>query len=160
MINLRHIQLIAAVAFAFVVGCGRDAGEAEKAAAEPTPAAVEPAPAAELTEPKTAMELLKDPDFRPKLDASAAERRRLLSIRARITERMETLIAEAKSRLGTEDEAVLKVELEKNPEWNSLYRRCEDVNQALHEQRRKITGELSRRMNPRRNEKTSEKISK
>ena len=59
---------------------------------------------------------------------------------------MQAKIADAKARLGTEDEAVLKVELEKDAEWNSLYSRVEDLNKALEDERRRAMAIVRQRL--------------
>ena len=59
---------------------------------------------------------------------------------------MQAKIAAAKERLATEDEAVLKAELEKDPEWNSLYKRVEDLNTALEDERKRAEAVVRNRI--------------
>ena len=59
-----------------------------------------------------------------------------LATRRKLVAQMEEKIAAAKERLGTDDEAVLKVELEKDPEWNSLHARVVDILTALEDNRK------------------------
>ena len=111
----------AAMALAGLVGCSR---EVEKPAESP----------------------LKDPAFRAKLTEQAQERDALASARGAIVERMTAMIEAKKKELGTDDEAKLKAALEKDPEWNELYRRCEDANTAIREQRRRTAVVVRERM--------------
>ena len=127
-LTLRQIgTLAAAAALAWLVGCSR---ESEK------PAAAEPAP-----EP-----VMKDPAFRAKLTAQAKERSALASARGRIVAKMTEMIEAKKKELGTDDEAKLKAALEKDPEWNELYKRCEEANTAIREQRRRTAAAVRERM--------------
>ena len=172
MIDKKLIAVVSLLSLAAVIGCEREPSPSAAVAAAPTnpPSAVVEQPAAspvanevkEVVAPakgKTAMELMQDEDFRREMDAANSDRRKLMKIRLAIVDRMQAKIDAAQERLGTTDEAVLKVELEKDPEWNSLYRRCEDVNQALSERRHQFVAEMSRRMNPKRVAK-KQKISK
>lgn len=126
-IALRQIGLFAAAAaLAAAVGCTR---EAEKPAA-----AVPGAP------------FMKDPAFRAKLDGQSKERSALVAARGRVVARMEEMIEAKKRALGTADEAKLRAELEKDPEWNELHRRCEDANTAIKEQRRRTAAAVCEHM--------------
>ena len=123
-LTLRQIgTLTAAIALAGLVGCSR---EAEKPA-EPEP-------------------VLKDPAFRAKLTEQAKERKALASARGKVVERMVEMIEAKKKELGTDDGAKLKAALEKDPEWNELYKRCEDANTAIREQRRRAAAVVRERM--------------
>ena len=129
MTNLAMKQIglfAAAIALAALAGCTR---EAEKPAA------------AEAAQP-----VMKDPAFRAKLTAQAKERSALAAARGRIVAKMTEMIEAKKKALGTDDEAKLKAELEKDPEWNELYRRCEEANTAIREQRRRTAAAVRERM--------------
>ena len=106
---MKQIGLFAAaIALAALAGCTREAEQ---------PAAAE-----------AAQPVMKDPAFRAKLTAQAKERSALAAARGRIVAKMTEMIEAKKTALGTDDEAKLKAELEKDPEWNELYRRCEEAN--------------------------------
>ena len=126
-LTLRQIgTLTAAAALAAFAGCSR---EAEKPAAGEPPSPV-----------------MKDPAFRAKLTTQAKERAALASARGKIVARMTEMIEAKKKELGTDDEAKLKVALEKDPEWNELRKRCEDANTAITEQRRRTAAVVRERM--------------
>ena len=91
---------------------------------------------------------MKDTAFRGKLDELRAEQRDLLRARERVVAEMKAKVDAAKSRLKTDDEKLVKAELEKDPEWQSLYKRCVDANTALDEQRRRTLGEVRGRIAP------------
>lgn len=127
-LTMRQIGLFAAaLALAAPVGCSR---EAEK-------------PAASTPE---AQPVMKDPAFRAKLTEQAKERGALAAARGGIVAKMAEMIEAKKKALGTGDEAKLKAELEKDPEWNELCRRCEDANTAIREQRRRTAAAVRERM--------------
>ena len=91
---------------------------------------------------------MKDTAFRGKLDELRAEQRDLLQARERVVAEMKAKVDAAKARLKTDDEKLVKAELEKDPEWQSLYKRCVDANTALDEQRRRTLGEVRGRILP------------
>ena len=51
-----------------------------------------------------------------------------------------------KALISAEDEAKLKAALEKDPAWNELYRRCQDVNTAIGENRRETMAAVRERL--------------
>ena len=85
---------------------------------------------------------------RGKLTELRGERNDLLARRAKVVAEMKAKVDAAKARLKTDDEKLVKAELEKDPEWQSLYKRCVDANTALDEQRRKTLGEVRGRITP------------
>ena len=124
---MKQIGLFAAaIALAALAGCTREAEQ---------PAASE-----------EAQPVMKNPAFRAKLTAQAKERSALAAARGRIVAKMTEMIEAKKKALGTDDEAKLKAELEKDPEWNELYRRCEEANTAIREQRRRTAAAVRERM--------------
>ena len=130
MFTSRNLVAFALFAIACTVflssGCTRDEEVREPAQ-----------PSAE--EPVKQLARMEDPAYREALDKRRDARKELLGVRQRLVSQMEAKIAAAKERLGTEDEAVLKVELEKDPEWNSLYERVEDLNTALEDERKRTS---------------------
>ena len=102
----------------------------------------------EAPDPSSPASYMKDTAFRGKLDELRAEQRDLLRARERVVAEMKAKVDAAKARLKTDDEKLVKAELEKDPEWQSLYKRCVDANTALDEQRRKTLGEVRGRIAP------------
>ena len=125
----RNLVAFALLAIASVVffsnGCTRDEEAPREAVQQPA----EPQKVDEFAR-------MEDPAYRKALDEKIAERKDLSSTRYRLVSQMEAKIADAKARLGTEDEEVLRVELEKDPEWVSLYKRVTDLNTAIEDNRR------------------------
>ena len=78
-----------------------------------------------------------DPAFLGELKKLRVERQKLAATRQQLVEQMKAKVDAAKARLKTDDEKLVKAELEKDPEWRSLYDRCVDANTAIDEQRRK-----------------------
>jgi len=91
---------------------------------------------------------MRDPVFRQALADSRAERGDLLKRRGAVTARMVEMIEDVKARLKTDDLDRVKAELEKDPEWNSLYKRCLDANQAIKENRQKTLAVVRERITP------------
>ena len=89
---------------------------------------------------------LEDPQYRAALDERLDAQKELTKLRYRLVTEMQAKIAAAKERLATEDEAVLKAELEKDPEWNSLYKRVEDLNTALEDERKRAEAVVRNRI--------------
>ena len=130
----RAVRCAAAlVAFALAGGCAR---EAEKPA-EPVPARDDP--------PSVYM---KDPVFRKSLEKQREARNNLAAVRNRLEAEMIAKVDAAKARLGTGDEATVKAELEKDPEWRSLHSRITDVNTAIDDNRRKTASIVKDRVAP------------
>lgn len=109
------IALFAIGLFALVfTGCGKG---------EPSPA-----PAAKS--------YMDDPVFRQALKEKRDERVELANARDIVVKKMTAMIEAKKAELKTDDLAKVKAALEKDPEWQSLYKRCLDANQAIKEKRR------------------------
>ena len=124
----------AALAAAALAGCSRDEGAGRGAVSPGSPESY-----------------MKDGAFRAKLDAQTAERARLAGARATIVERMVEMVEAKKRELGTGDEAKLKAALEKDPAWNELYRRCQDADAAIGENRGKTISIVRERLARRNN---------
>lgn len=130
--NLVAFAVIAIAAVAFLyIGCSREGGEREPSQPSAQPDIEVPA---ETVQQKPSR--LDDPVYRQALEERRDVRRELLATRRKLVAQMEEKIAAAKERLGTDDEAVLKVELEKDPEWNSLHARVVDILTALEDNRK------------------------
>lgn len=91
---------------------------------------------------------MNDQAFRDELKERRVERNGLLKKRAAIVEQMKAKVDAAKAKLKTDDEKLVKAELEKDPEWQSLHRRCVDLNTAIDEQRQKTMGVVRERIAP------------
>ena len=115
-----------------LAGCSREEGKPQAATPEVSPAAPE--------------SYMKDKAFRAKLDGQVAKRRELTSARNAIVAQMTEMIEAKKKELGTDDEAKLKAALEKDPAWNELYRRCQDANTAIGENRRETMAAVRERL--------------
>ena len=117
-----------AVLLAALAGCSRE-GE-NKAAV--SPAAPE--------------SYMKDREFRGRLDGQVAKRGELAKARSAVVAQMAEMIEAKKKELGTDDEAKLKAELEKDPVWRDLYARCQDANAAIGENRRETMAVVRERL--------------
>lgn len=100
--------------------------------------------------PKTYM---NDPSFRTNLVERREAREALQVIHAKLARQMKALVDAKLKALKIErpteaDLARVKAELEKDPEWNSLYKRCEDAAQAIKENRRAAMGVVRERLAP------------
>ena len=136
--NLVAFALVAIASLAFFsTGCSRDEEPREDSqpSAQQLPE-VEPALTARMADPTYVKALNESRDALNEIEAT----------RYRLVRQMEAKIAEAKTRLGTEDEDVLKVELEKDPEWNSLYDRVVDLNKALDDERSRAAAKVRERI--------------
>lgn len=91
---------------------------------------------------------MKDPVFRKVLVERSEGRKELLKTRMIVVEKMKAMIDAKKAELKTDDLERVRVELEKDPEWRSLYKRCLDANQALEEQRKGTLGVVRERIAP------------
>ena len=138
MLTSKNLVAFAAIAIAFFVvlcgGCSRDE----------EPREVSNADAGE--EQAVTIERMEDPEYVAGLNAHNDVRKELLKTRRSLVGRMEAMIADAKARLGTDDEAVLKVELEKDPEWNSLYNRVVDIDKAVEDNRLRASAFIRNRI--------------
>ena len=104
----------------------------------------EGAPQQEAPAPLSPAAAVKDPALKAKFAERNAERKELEKARSAVVAKMEAMIEAKKKELGTDDEAALKAALGKDPEWNALYKRCEDANTALTENRRRKMADYRR----------------
>jgi hypothetical protein len=122
-------------AMAFVVfaltGCGRDASPPEKKPPAYTPESY-----------------MKDPDFRGRLKEQRAAREELQKARETVVDQMKAKIDAVVKKLGTNDTAAVRAALRADPEWRSLYKRCQEANAALSENRRKTMAIVGQRLTP------------
>ena len=90
-----------------------------------------------VSTPSAASSSAADGAFRDQLKGLRAERTAALAARDTVTAQMKAKVEAVKAKLKTDDEKLIKAELEKDPEWQSLYKRCTDANAAVEEQRQK-----------------------
>ena len=127
-----HLAILAALALAAPVGCSRDEGAAAQGGAAVPPSSPE--------------SYMKDGAFRSKLAEQTSKRGELARARNAIVAQMTEMIEAKKRELKTDDEAKLKAELEKDPAWNELYKRCQDANAAIAENRRDTMAAVRERL--------------
>ena len=121
------VALLAALGLAG--GCGRSE---RKEAPPPHPSAPE--------------SYMNDKEFTGALAERKTEHRRLVRERNAIVDRMKAKIVAKRAELGTEDEAKVKAELEKDPEWNELYKSCEEANANIERVRKDTLGVVRERL--------------
>lgn len=107
-------------------------------------------PASEKSEvpQEAAASYMKDPVFRQVLAERCEGRKELAKARSVVVAKMTAMIEAKKAELKTEDLGKVRAELEKDPEWNSLYARCLDANRALEEQRKGTLDAVRERIAP------------
>ena len=91
---------------------------------------------------------MNDPAFRAALDAQQAEKTKLLVMQEHLLAAIEEMTAATRAAMPGADDAAVKAELEKKPEWVSLQKRLSDAQAALDENRRATTEFVGARMAP------------
>ena len=91
---------------------------------------------------------MNDKDFRGKLTADRKERQQLLGSRGEVVSKMKAMIDAKKRELGTDDLSKVKAELDKDPEWQALYKQCEEANAKLSEHRKNTLKTVRERITP------------
>lgn len=128
-------SVIAAVAL-FFAGCDR--GEGANASAEE--------PEMRADSPSVYM---SDPVFTNALAKQRAERREILATNEKLIRQLEAKVEAMRRKLpGASDDAI-RIELEKDPEWNSLAKRIKDAQVAFKENRQTTTKLVGERIRPR-----------
>ena len=79
---------------------------------------------------------MNDPAFRAALDAQQAAKTKLLGSREKLLVQIEQMVDAARAAMPGADDAAVKAELEKKPEWVSLQKRVADLQAALEDNRR------------------------
>lgn len=126
--NLVAVALGAIVSLAlFTSGCSRDE--------EPRDVPETPAPSAS-TSPEKIPPRLSDPEYKAALDNNLANQNDLRSVQSRLMSQLRAKVNAVRESLGTDDEAALKAELEKDPDFKSLQSRLADVATALRDEQR------------------------
>ena len=98
---------------------------------------------AELSSPESYM---KDKNFVKTLEDQRRRQGELEAAHRKLAEQMTAMIEAKKKELKTEDLDKVRLELEKNEEWKSLYKRCLDAATAMRENRRKTEGIVRKRI--------------
>ena len=117
-----RIMLIAALTAAVVAGCTKEA-EPETAAEKQAPAAVD--------------NRAQDKAYVRALQASAAKRDSLVGTRIKVLEEMKAKFAAKQAEMAGADEQAVMAALEADPEWISLEKRSNDLNQAVEDEQRR-----------------------
>lgn len=97
---------------------------------------------------------MDDVTFRTNLTARREAREALAAVHAKLARQMKAMVDAKLRELKVGDKpseadlARVKAELEKDPEWNSLYARCKDAAQAIKENRRDAMRLVGARLNP------------
>ena len=91
---------------------------------------------------------MEDKAFTNALAVARGERQELMAMRAKLVSRMKAMVDAKKAELKTDDPKAVLAELEKDPEWKSLYQRCIDANQAIKDNRKKTLGIVRERIAP------------
>ena len=81
-----------------------------------------------------------------KLETLRGERTELAGMRQKIVAQMKAMVDAKRAAMKGADDAAVKAALEKDAEWVSLYKRCEDLNTALGERHQKALDALRARM--------------
>ena len=89
---------------------------------------------------------MKDKNFVKTLEAQRRRQGELEAAHRKLAEQMTVMIEAKKKELKTEDLDKVRLELEKNEEWKSLYKRCLDAATAARENRRKTEGIVRKRI--------------
>ena len=92
---------------------------------------------------------MNDPVFRKQLDDGRKEREGYIVKRTKLVREMEKMIEAKKAEMPDASEAELKAALEKNPEWQSLYKRVADLTTAMEECGRRTDAIIRERLAPR-----------
>lgn len=102
-----------------------------------------PAPSAPPPE-----EYMNDPVFRKALTEKRKEREGYYMSRTKLVQELEKMIEAKKAEMPGADDAALKAALEKDPAWNDLTKRVNDLTTAIGENRRKAQGIVRERLAP------------
>ena len=126
--NLVAFALGAIVSLAlFTVGCSRDEEPREAPEAPAAPVA---------TKPEKKVSRLDDPEYKAALDGNMSRQKELRNLQSRLASQLREKVNSVRERLGTDDEAAIKAELEKDPDFKSLQSRLSDAATALRDEQR------------------------
>ena len=91
---------------------------------------------------------MNDPVFRQQLADGRKEREGFLVKRTELVKKLEQMIEAKKAAMPNADDAALKAALEKDPEWNDLTKRVEDLSTAMKEGGRRMDEVIRQRIAP------------
>ena len=91
---------------------------------------------------------MKDPVFRQQLADGRKEREGLLVKRTELVRKLEQMVEAKKAAMPGADDAAVKAALEKDPEWNDLSKRVEDLSTAMKEGGRRMDEVIRKRIAP------------
>jgi len=91
---------------------------------------------------------MNDEKFLGKLEKMREERLDLMQARAKLVDKMKTMVDAKRAELPGADDAAVKAALERDPEWVSLRRRCEDMNAVIAEANRRSMKTVRERLAP------------
>ena len=94
---------------------------------------------------------MKDPEFRSALAEKREERQAILHTREALVVELEKFVNDARAKTPNADDAALKEELMKNPEYVSLLTRFKDANEAFEDNRKATTAVVRDRISPKKN---------
>ena len=100
----------------------------------------------ESAEPSSPESYMKDRDFVKTLEDQRRRQGELDAAHRKLAGEMAAMIEAKKKELKTEDLEKVRLELEKNEEWKSLYGRCLDAATAAKENRSKTEGIVRKRI--------------
>lgn len=92
---------------------------------------------------------MKDKGFRKALDEKRAERQQVLGVREKLLAELEKRVEAMRTKMPGADDAAVKKELEKDPEWNSLIKKIGDANAAFDDNRKATTKIVGDRLSAR-----------
>ena len=91
---------------------------------------------------------MKDPVFRQQLADGRKEREGFLVKRTELVRKLEQMVEAKKAAMPGADDAAVKAALEKDPEWNDLSKRVEDLSTAMKEGGRRMDEVIRKRIAP------------
>lgn len=91
---------------------------------------------------------MNDPVFRQQLADGRKEREGLLVKRTELVRKLEQMVEAKKAAMPGADDAAVKAALEKDPEWNDLTKRVEDLSTAMKEGGRRMDEVIRGRIAP------------
>ena len=91
---------------------------------------------------------MNDPVFRQQLADGRKEREGFLVKRTELVRKLEQMVEAKKAAMPGADDAAVKAALEKDPEWNDLVKRVEDLSTAMKEGSRRMDEVIRQRIAP------------
>lgn len=119
-------------ALVFLGGCGRD--EAPEVPSAPAP--------------KEKYDYTKDPKFHALMKEGREATQELARTKAKLQAQMKKMVDAMRAQMKGATDAAVKAALEKDAEWNSLYKRMADVNAALDDHRKHLTEKFGKFITP------------